>query len=67
MLGRLLSAEGGAGEASRVRLKCAWTTFIELSTILIAILRGSNGAALTLKGKIHSTCSTSIIIYESEK
>ena len=49
-LGDMLSSGGGAGEASRMRIRCAWKKFRELSPILTA-----RGASLTLKGKIYST------------
>ena len=52
---------GGAGEASRVRIRCAWKKFRELSPILTA-----RGASLALKGKIYSACIRSSMIYGSE-
>src|SRR5664279_2122963 len=57
----MLSSDGGAGEASRVRVKCAWKKFRELSPILVA-----KGASLTLKGKIYSACIRSSMTYGSE-
>jgi hypothetical protein len=33
-LGDMIEAGGGAGEASRVRVRCAWKKFRELSPIL---------------------------------
>ena len=60
-LGDMLSSGGGAGEASRVRIRCAWKKFRELSPILTA-----RGASLTLKGKIYSTCIRSSMIYGRE-
>ena len=40
-LGDMLSAGGGAGEAARTRVKCAWKKFRELSPILTA--KGATG------------------------
>ena len=60
-LGDMLSCRGGAGEASRVRVRCAWKKFRELSPILTA-----RGASLKLKGKMYSTCVRSSMIYGSE-
>jgi hypothetical protein len=60
-LGDMLSAGGGAGEAARTRVKCAWKKFRELSPILTA-----KGASLALKGKIYSACVRSAMTYGSE-
>ena len=60
-LGDMLSSGVGAGEASRVRVRCAWKKFRELSPILTA-----RGASLTLKGKIYSAYIRSSMIYGSE-
>ena len=60
-LGDMIGAGGGAEEASRVRVKCAWKKFRELSPILT-----TRGASLRLKGKIYSTCVRSVMIYGSE-
>src|SRR5664279_5032424 len=60
-LGDMLGSMGGAGEASRVRVKCAWKKFRELSSILV-----TKGALLTLQGKIYSACIRSSMIYVSE-
>ena len=57
----MLSSGGGAGEASRVRIRCACKKFRELSPILTA-----RGASLTLKGKIYNACIRSSMIYGSE-
>ena len=43
--GDMIEAGGGAGEASRARVWCAWSKFRELSAILI-----SRGASLKVKG-----------------
>jgi hypothetical protein len=60
-LGDMLSCGGGAVEASRVRVKCAWKKFRELSPIL-----AESGASLRLKGKIYTACVRSSMIYGSE-
>ena len=60
-LGDMLGSSGGPGEASRMRVKCAWKKFRELYPILT-----TRGASLTLKGKIYSACVRSVMIYGSE-
>jgi hypothetical protein len=60
-LGDMLGCGGGAVEASRMRVKCAWKKFRELSPILT-----TRGASLTLKGKIYNACVRSAMIYGSE-
>ena len=45
--GNTLGAGGGADEAARARLRCAWAEFKELSPILTAC-----GASFHIKGKI---------------
>ena len=60
-LGDMIEAGGGAGEASRVRVRCAWKKFRELSPILT-----TRGASWKLKGKIYSTCVRSVMTYGSE-
>ena len=60
-LGDMLGSSGGPGEASRMRVKCAWKKFRELSPILT-----TRGTSLTLKGKIYSACMRSVMIYGSE-
>ena len=49
------------GEASRVRVRCAWKKFRKLSQVLTA-----RGVFLTLKGTIYSACLRSSMIYGSE-
>jgi len=44
----VISAGGGAGEASRMRVKCAGNNFRELQSIL-----SKRGASLNIKGKIY--------------
>ena len=60
-LGDVLSAGGGAEEASRARVRCAWGKFNELAPIIT-----SRGASLKLKGKIYRTCVQSVLVYGSE-
>jgi hypothetical protein len=50
-LSDMLGADGGAGNATRVRVGCGWKKFRELSPILTA-----RGASLALKGRIYSAC-----------
>ena len=52
---------GGFEEALRMRVKCAWNKFRELSPILPL-----KGASLKLKGKIYMTCVKSVMVYGSE-
>ena len=52
---------GGAEEASRARVRCAWGKFRELSPILT-----SRGASLKVKGKLYSACVQSVMIFGSE-
>ena len=52
---------GGAEEASRARIRCAWAKFRELAPILT-----SRGASLKMKGKIYKTCVRSVMVYGSE-
>ena len=60
-LGNMISASGGAELASRMRVRCAWSKFRELSPILTA-----KGASLKLKGKVYKACIQSVMIYGSE-
>ena len=60
-LGDMIGAGGGAGEASRTRVRCAWKKFRELSPVLTL-----KGASLKLKGKIYSACVRSVMTYGSE-
>jgi hypothetical protein len=57
----MLSCGGGAGEASRVRVRCVWKKFRQLSPTLIA-----RGTSLKLKGNIYSACVRSSIIYGND-
>ena len=60
-LGDMIGSGGGAEEASRMRVKCAWGKFRELSPILTA-----RRASLKLKGKVYRTCVQSVLVYGSE-
>lgn len=60
-LGDMISAKGGAEDAARTRVRCAWGKFKELSTILT-----SRGVSLKLKGKIFKTCVQTVMLYASE-
>jgi hypothetical protein len=60
-LGDMIGAGGGAEDAARTRVKCAWGKFNELAPILT-----SRGASLKLKGKIYRSCVQSVLVYGSE-
>jgi len=60
-LGDMIGSGGGAEEASRARVRCAWGKFRELSPILT-----SRGASLKVKGKLYRTCVQSVMTYGSE-
>jgi len=60
-LGNMISACGGVGEASRMRVKCAWNKFRELQPILT-----KRGASLKIKGKIYGACVQSVLVYGTE-
>ena len=57
----MIGAGGGAEEASRARVRCAWGKFTELSPI-----QTSRGASLKVKGKLYSACVQSVMTYGSE-
>jgi len=59
-LGYLIGAGGGAEEASRARVRCAWEKFRELATVLI-----SKRASLKLKGKVYMAGIQSVLGYAS--
>mgnify|MGYP003454445976 CR=1 FL=1 len=59
--GDTIAAGGGAGEASRARVRCAWAKFRELAPILT-----SRGASLKVKGRVYKTCVQSVLLYGSE-
>ena len=60
-LGDMLGCGGGADDAVRTRVKCAWGKFRELAPILTV-----RGMSLKMKGKIYSTCVQSVMVYGSE-
>lgn len=60
-LGDMLGSGGGAEEASRARVRCAWAKFRELSPILT-----ERGASLKVKGKLYSTYVQCGLMYGSE-
>ena len=60
-LGDTLGAGGGAEEAARVRVRCAWAKFKELSPI-----RTARGASNRIKGKIYRACVQSVLTYGTE-
>jgi hypothetical protein len=60
-LGDMIGAGGGAGDASRARVRCAWAKFKELAPILT-----SRGASLKVKGKVYNACVQRVLVYGSE-
>src|SRR5580698_5006443 len=60
-LGDMIWDGGGVEEASRARVRCAWSKFMELAPILTL-----RGASLTLKGKIYKICVQRVFVYGSE-
>jgi hypothetical protein len=60
-LGDMLGCGGGAADAVRMRVKCAWGKFRELSPILTV-----RGMSLKMKGKIYGACVQSVMVYGSE-
>ena len=60
-LGDTLGAGGGADEAARARVRCAWAKFKELSPILTA-----RDASYHMKGKIFWACVESVLTYGTE-
>ena len=57
-LGDMVGEGGGAVEASKARVKCAWNKFREFSPILT-----TRGASLRMKGKLYSACIRSVMVY----
>jgi len=60
-LGDMIGDGGGAEEASRVRVQCAWGKFRAIAPILT-----TRGASLKIKGTIYRSCVQSVMIYGSE-
>jgi hypothetical protein len=57
----MMGSGGGAEEASRARVQCAWAKFRELSPLLTA-----RGASLKVKGKLYSLYAQCVMMYGSE-
>jgi hypothetical protein len=60
-LGDMMGSGGGAEEASRARVRCAWAKFRELSPLLTA-----RDASLKVKGKLYSLYVQCVLMYGSE-
>ena len=61
-LGDMIGVGGGAEDASRARVRCAWAKFRELAPILT-----NRGASLQVKGKIYRpVCNECWCMYGSE-
>ena len=60
-LGDMLGCAGGAVDAVRARVRCAWGKFRELAPILTL-----RGMSLRMKGKIYRACVQSVMVYGSE-
>ena len=60
-LGDVIGAGGGAEEASKARVRCAWAKFRELAPVLTV-----RGASLKMKGKVYKTCVQRVLVYGSE-
>ena len=59
-LGDMIGAGGGAEDAVRLRVRLAWSKFMELAPILTV-----RGASLRMKGKIYGACVRSVMVYGS--
>ena len=57
----MIGAGGGAEEASRARVRCAWGKFRELELILT-----SRGASLNVNREVYSACIRCVMTYGSE-
>ena len=60
-LGDMIGCGGGAVDAVRMRVKCAWGKFRGLAPILTL-----RGMSLKMKGKIYKACVQSVMVYGSE-
>src|SRR5437867_1906533 len=60
-LGDVIGKGGGAEEASRARVRCAWRKFRDLRMLLTV-----RGASLRVKGKIYRACVQRVLVYGSE-
>src|SRR3989454_3745714 len=54
-LGDMIGSGGGAGDASRTRVRCAWGKFNELKPVLAEM-------GTSLKGKIYKACVQSVLV-----
>jgi len=61
LLGDVIGDGGGAEEATRARVKCAWSKFMEPAPILT-----TRGAFFKLKCKIYRACVQRVMVYGSE-
>ena len=57
----MIGAGGGAEEASRARVRCAWAKFRELAPVLT-----SRGASIKVKGRVYRSCVQRVLVYGSE-
>src|SRR5271165_288601 len=60
-LGDMIGAGGGAEEAARTRVRCAWGKFNDLKPLLTKRV-----VSLKVKGKIYKACVRSVLVYGSE-
>src|SRR2546425_1389079 len=60
-LGDVIGKGGGAEEASRARVGCAWGKFRDLRRLLTV-----KRASLRVKGKIYRACVQRVLVYGSE-
>ena len=60
-LGDMLNGGGGAESASVMRVRCAWTNFLGLSTLLT-----KKDISLGVKGRVYAACVRSTMLYGSE-
>ena len=59
-MGDILGNCGGAEDAIRNRVKCAWGKFKELPVFTL------RGTSLKMKGKLYTACVQSVLMYHSE-
>ena len=57
-LGDVIGKGGGAEEASRARVRCAWGKFRDLRRLLT-----TRGASLKVKEKIYRACVQRVLVY----
>ena len=56
-----LEAGGGAEDAAKTRVRCAWSKYNELIPILTL-----RGVSLKTKGKLYEACVQNVLVYGSE-